>query len=370
VPTPSPTGDGGAGTGLDANVPPVADAGANRTSAPGELVEFDGAASYDPDVTGAWSRGPDLPTQRGLPASAVLGDALYVVAGYQMSAPGADWHPVEGTLVLDAGATGWRALPPIPAPRSRGAGLMFEGRIRVYGGADPVLLDRVDEFDPSNGTWTRIDPMPRNHVVSVASFGGDIYLWDDLMQELWRQVQGAGPWTEMTPPPVGLANGQLVPLGGRLFYPSAHYSPLGALDGMVLASYDPSTGNWTQEPPPTFIRCNQGVVAFRSLLVVLSGEDCRGQIGFVSETEAFDPRTGLWHVLPDIPTPRDEFASGVIRDCIYTAGGSGLDHFLQYQNTEVYCAPLVFEWDFGDGANASGEGANHSYATPGTYTVA
>ena len=31
--------------------------------------------------------------------------------------------------------------------------------------------------------------------------------------------------------------------------------------------------------------------------------------------------------------------------------------------------PYTYEWDFGDGATASGASATHTYAAPGTYTI-
>ncbi|HEV8593956.1 MAG TPA: PKD domain-containing protein, partial [Thermoplasmata archaeon] len=82
-----------------------------------------------------------------------------------------------------------------------------------------------------------------------------------------------------------------------------------------------------------------------------------------------DPRTDTWHLIPPIPTPRDEFAYGVVGDCIYTVGGSGVDFDTQYNVTEVYCASLDYAWDFGDGTGAAGEVVHHTFAAPGTYTV-
>ena len=357
---------------MDANVPPIAEAGPDRTAAPGETLAFDGAASYDPDITGSWSAGPPLPTYRGAPAAAVLGTQLYVIAGYQMSAPGADERAMNATEVLDTDTLQWESRSPIPTARGWTSGLAFDGRIRVFGGKDALARasDVIEEFDPGANTWVALPPLPRRDAsFEVTSLGGDIFAWYDGVQQFWRQEGGSGSWSRAASPAEVLALGQLVEIGGRLYYASLTATPVGIPDGMVLGVYDPGADGWSLLPPPSHIRCNYGGVAFRGLFVLLSGETCRGQAGFVAATEAFDPRSGTWYVLPGIPTPRDEFASGVIGDCIYTAGGSGLDHFLQYQNTEVYCAPLAFEWDFGDGANASGEAANHSYAAPGTYTV-
>ncbi|MGI0149495.1 MAG: PKD domain-containing protein, partial [Thermoplasmata archaeon] len=202
--------------------------------------------------------------------------------------------------------------------------------------------------------------------MNVAELDGYVYLWIDNNEWFFRQPVGGGAWEALASPANFTKYAALVAVGPAIYLVGWKNFPSSA---PILFAYDPPMDEWEERAPPTQIRCNHGAVSLRGLLVAISGETCSGQNGFLPEVEAYDPRTDTWIDMPPIPTPRDEFASGVVGDCIYTAGGSWYDHVVQFDITELYCAPLAFDWDFGDGGTVSGEQAIHAYASPGTYTV-
>jgi PKD repeat protein len=95
----------------------------------------------------------------------------------------------------------------------------------------------------------------------------------------------------------------------------------------------------------------------------------------VDVNEELDPWNGTWASREPMPTRRDEAAIVAVGDGLHVIGGtvdcSGGYSYGPCQLTthEVYTVSLDYQWDFGDGADASGMSVEHAYAAPGVYTV-
>jgi N-acetylneuraminic acid mutarotase len=124
----------------------------------GQKYWSDRVESFDAS-TNRWESQPPLPQSRGDAASAVVGDALYVLGG------GADGPAERSGFVFSAG--NWKADTTItlPEPRRSSAAAVFDGTIYLIGG----LAGTGSEFATATssvwaakpgGGWRTCAPMP------------------------------------------------------------------------------------------------------------------------------------------------------------------------------------------------------------------
>jgi N-acetylneuraminic acid mutarotase len=108
---------------------------------------------FDP-VSGAWSRGPDMPAPRSGAAVAVLDGRIHLLGGR-----GADGRETLQTHISwRPGDDAWRDETALPAPRTGGGATVLDGEIYLIGGgagggflAPFTALDTTDVFDPEQG---------------------------------------------------------------------------------------------------------------------------------------------------------------------------------------------------------------------------
>lgn len=131
---------------------------------------------YDP-TDDQWTPGPDLPQERRRGASAVgvIDEKIYVAGG--VGAGGA----VALFDVLDPTTSVWTELPDLPRDVDHAAFGVVDGTLIVAAGRDSAIsahTDRVELFDPADGTWQTGAPIPtaRGGVAS-AVWDGKLYVF-------------------------------------------------------------------------------------------------------------------------------------------------------------------------------------------------
>jgi N-acetylneuraminic acid mutarotase len=177
----------------------------------------------------------------------------------------------------------WSQVAPMGLPRSdHAAALGSDGRIYVAGGFDGAsVVASAQAYDPSTDSWTSIVPMPspRDEVASATSTDGRIYVF------------GGHDGVTVT--------------------------------GAVVA-YDPATGAWTSAaamPAPRFEHV--AVRAPSGEIYVIGGLDSFDATVPAATVWAFNPATGTWRTLADLPAPRYSAAAAVdSKGLVYVVGGS------------------------------------------------
>ncbi len=171
----------------------------------------------------------------------------------------------------------WRFLGDAPAPRQEVSYVALGGRLYLAAGND---LSQ-QRYDPATDQWQSVKALPASfesvdHVHAVAVDGRIAYIGGLLSWELPFPVIG------------------------------------------TVAIYDPASNTFasgTDMPSP---RAAGGVATWNGLVIYAGG---LGPNGSVARVDAYDPGTGNWTRLADMPRPRDHFQAVVVGDKLYAIGG-------------------------------------------------
>jgi N-acetylneuraminic acid mutarotase len=163
------------------------------SSGPAAWVPVDNAWEYDP-ATDSWKALAPMPTKRGSPVAAAVGDKIYVIGGATLP-PGSKEtavHPARPHTSVgiveeyDPATNSWRARASMPTPRNHATAGAINGKIYVIGGrvgtafisSGSSNVDVVEEYDPSTDAWSAARarmPSARSAMASGV-YNGRIYV--------------------------------------------------------------------------------------------------------------------------------------------------------------------------------------------------
>lgn len=223
----------------------------------------------DPQASPGWDRHADLPDRNSETASAVVGDRLFVVGGFENL-----YGTSRDVFVFDATGGTWSEGPDLPDPRHHAAAVGFFGSVYVSGGGGGVL-----DWDPRD--------------------------------DLWVLSPDREAWQPLEPMPEGRVGHAMVALGESLYVVG------GEGETHDLLVYTPGEG-WERGPEvPGGLRDHVRAVAADDRIYVLGGRD--GDL--TDRVDVFDPTEPSWHEAPPLPEPMSAMAVGVIGDQVHVVGG-------------------------------------------------
>jgi uncharacterized repeat protein (TIGR01451 family) len=223
--------------------------------------------------TGIWSAGSRKPTRAANYGLAQLGGQVYIIGGWDPTAPMAMLDRVE---VYDLAADRWTAAPPLPRPLAGLAATAFGGRVYAFGGRGPEGASRATFiYDPATRTWSEGAPLSADVAYGAAvSVGEAIYV--------------AGGWPART----------------------------------ELLRYDPAGDTWTEVAPMSTGRQSFAMVAAEGFIYVAGGGD---EWAGLNSVERFDPASGTWVELLPLQVGDRAGCSGTYADGrFFVLGGASL----------------------------------------------
>ncbi len=221
----------------------------------------------------AWTTEGNIPGE-GLnaPATAVVGEALYLIGGFGTTTN----RPVATVHRYDLRRKTWSEAAPLPAPRGGHAATVLDGRIHVIGGGNSQsTIDDHSVYDPKTNSWSERARLPRSmgspaaaiHGGRLYSIGGrsgpgdfgDVHIWDPKT-DVWT----AGPSID----PRG--TGGAAVLDGEIYYFGGESQSRSVVLADVLRLRSEATTWATAAPMPT-ARNFARTVVFRGAVYVLGG---------------------------------------------------------------------------------------------------
>jgi N-acetylneuraminic acid mutarotase len=323
------------------NQPPTVDAGPDQTiTLPTDTVTLTATASDDglPNppgtLTTTWSHvsGPTTATftdPNALHTTATLTQAgTYVlrITAHDGELSASD----DVTITVQEGVTvgTWATMPPSSKARQEVAYVQVGGKFYLAGGD---VLHEV--FDPAIGSWTRIASLPQDldHIQGV-TVGGQIYYVGGLLgwpgpnvDTVYIYDPAADAFTMGTPMPRGRGAGGVAVHDGKIYY-AGGLSGSSAETAVAVGwfdAYDPATGTWTQLPDMPTARDHFHAAVVDGKFYAIGGRD-RDINATTSVVEVFDFATGAWQTgRAPLPTPRGGFGAAVLGNEIIIFGGEG-----------------------------------------------
>jgi serine/threonine protein kinase/N-acetylneuraminic acid mutarotase len=228
-------------------------------------------------TTFTWTGLPDMGTARHGMAVAAVGKSVYAIGGSTGVGDGQVTSAAE-SLKLAARKmqpeSQWRSVPDAPTARLQMAFTVLDGKIWIFGGMTKggTGLRTVESFDPQTGAWQPQPslPIPLHHA-TAATYRDEVVV-------------------------IGGASENLAQASNKVF----------ALRG----------GNWVELPSLGHARAAAAAAVVGDTLVVVGGQNSKQ---LVPQTEVFDGES--WTQAADLPTPREHLAAVSDGVYVYTVGG-------------------------------------------------
>jgi len=244
--------------------------------------------AYDP-AEDRWERCADMPTRRS-GTVALKADGRIHVMGGGFKQPNGKFRFLTTVEVYDPEADRWERGPELLQPHDYPAAAHYRGRFYVLGGHHPDAteggpktdpgFDFCERLDPAGGAWERIAPLGQPRFALAAA----------------------------------VLQGRLLTFGGVAFRPEG-------FDNFDLVEvYDPEADRWERHPELRlpWPAAGLGACVADERLYVFGGystDDIHPRCA------CYDPATGRWERLPDMPAPRAAMGVAVLDGVIYLVGG-------------------------------------------------
>ena len=280
-------------------------------------------------VSNTWSELPALPTGRHGLAVAAVDKMVYAIGGAEQPSHTGSTGIGEAMQIpprrLQPSPV-WRELKDAPIARQFAGSTVAGGKLWIAGGlTQDAASAAVYGYDPVIDNWTRGPdlPLPLHHTVAVTYHDEVVVIggWTPANGNLSGQVSGkvlalrGGAWVELPPlshPRVAEAaavvGDKIVVVGGQA-------------DNQLVAPTEVFDGTrWTDAAAIPTPREHLSATTDGTYVYAVGGRNLSSDKN-TAAFERFDPATGAWQTLPNMPTPRGGVAATFVDGRVVAAGG-------------------------------------------------
>jgi serine/threonine protein kinase/N-acetylneuraminic acid mutarotase len=274
-------------------------------------------APRKPQPASEWRSLPDALTARLMMAWTVLGDEIWVAGGMSH---GETLQTVES---YNTRTGQWQARPPLPIPLHHATAATYRGEMVVIGGATENLADASNRvFAFRDGKWTELQSLQHARAAAAAAVVNDKLVvvggQDEKKLVAQTEVFDGNSWTQAADLPTprehlaAVSDGVYVyTLGGRFLSSDENSS--------AFERFDPESGNWEKLANMPTPRGSYGAAFFDGRIVAVGGEEPTRVLDTV---EMYDIATGKWRSLAPIKTPVHGEAVAAVGSTVYVIGGA------------------------------------------------
>nr|MBI1231678.1 galactose oxidase [Cytophagales bacterium] len=197
--------------------------------------------------------------------------------------------------------------------------------------------------------WSMLHPTVEctaRHECAAAAIGDKLYLMGGRgMKPVEAYDPTTNSWEMKAMAPLEMHHYQAVPYKDKIYVIGAftggypHETPV-----PYVYTYDPASDSWMRgdEIPAERRRGAAGVVVYQDKFYIVGGIADGHWADNRDYLDEYDPKTGEWRTLPDLPRVRDHFQAVVVDDKLYAVGGrksfakEGHTFELTYGEVDVY----------------------------------
>ncbi|MGZ5364958.1 MAG: Kelch repeat-containing protein, partial [Mycobacterium sp.] len=277
-------------------------------------------------TTATWTALPDLATGRHGLAVAAVGKTVYAIGGSTSPADSQVTAAAESLKLAPRKpqpAAEWRLLPDAPTARLMSASTVLEGKIYIAGGmlGHAETLDTFESFDPQTGEWQTLPPLPIPlHHAAAAAYRGEVVVLggaSDTVADASNKVFAFrdGKWEELpslqharASPSAAVVDDKLVVVGGQD-------------DKQLVTQTEVFDGeSWTPAADMPTPREHLAAVSDGVYVYAVGGRALSADQN-IAAFERFDPESGNWEKLTNMPTPRGSYGAALVDGRIVAVGG-------------------------------------------------
>jgi N-acetylneuraminic acid mutarotase len=264
-----------------------------------------------------WRSLPDAPSARLMMAWTVLGDEIWIAGGMRH---GETLQTVES---YNTKTEAWQAQPQLPIPLHHATAANYRGEMVVIGGASDNLADASNKvFALRGGKWVDLPPLQHARAAAAAAVVGDklVVVGGQNEKQLVPQTEvfDGQSWTQAADLPTprehlaAVSDGVYVyTVGGRNLSADENSA--------AFQRFDPVSGNWDKLADMPTRRGSYGAAFIDGRIVVVGGEEPTRVLATV---EMYDISNGKWSTLAPIFTPVHGEVVAAVGSTVYCIGGA------------------------------------------------
>ena len=264
-----------------------------------------------------WRSLPDAPTPRLMMAWTVLDDKIWIAGGMS--------HGTTLQIVqsYDPPTGAWQAQPPLPVPLHHATAATYRGEMVVIGGASDELADASNKvYALRGGSWVELPSLTHARAAAAAAVVGDklVVVGGQNAKQLVPQTEvfDGESWKDAADLPTprehlgAVSDGFYVyTVGGRFLSADKNSA--------AFERFDPQSGEWTKLVDMPTPRGSYGATFIDGRIVALGGEE---PTRVLATAEMYDIAEEKWISLPPLPTPRHGEVVATVGDTVYCIGGA------------------------------------------------
>jgi len=273
----------------------------------------------------SWAALPDMGTARHGMAVAAVEKSVYAIGGSTDAGDSQVTSSAESVKLAPRKlqpVSQWRSLPDAPTARLMMASTELDGKIWVAGGLQHgTTLQTVQSFDPQTGTWQTQPPLPIPlHHATAATYRGEVVVIGgatDNIAQASNKVYAlrGGSWVDLPPLGHARAGGAAAVVGEKLVVVG------GQNDKKIVPQTEVFDGNsWKDAGDMPIPREHLAAVSDGTYVYAIGGRFLSADKN-TAEFDRFDPSSGKWTSLVNMPTPRGSYGAAFIDGRIVAVGG-------------------------------------------------
>lgn len=265
-----------------------------------------------------WHTLPDAPTERLMTAWTVLDGKIWLAGGLL----GHD-ETLQTVESYDPAMGVWQPQPSLPIPLHHATAATYRGEMVVIGGASETLAEASNKvFAFRDGRWVELPALQHARAAAGAAVVGDKLVvvggQDDKQIVAPTEVFDGESWTQAADLPTprehlaAVSDGVYVyAVGGRNLSADENSS--------ALDRYDPASGKWEKLADMPSARGSYGAAIIEGRIVAVGGEEPTRVLPTV---EMYDTSSGKWTTVAPLGTPRHGQVVAAVGSTLYCIGGA------------------------------------------------
>ncbi len=289
-------------------------AGNGQITASAEALKL---APRKPQPAPEWRSLPDAPTERLMTAWTVLGDEIWVAGGLRHG----ETLPTVESYNTKTGA--WQERPPLPIPLHHATAATYRGEMVVIGGTSDNLADASNKvFAFRGGKWEELPPLQHARAAAGATVVGDKLVvvggQDHKQLVAPTEVFDGQSWTQAADLPTPREHLAAVSDGVYVYTVGGRNLSADENSG-AFERFDPASGNWDKLADMPTRRGSYGAAFIDGRIVAVGGEEPTRVLATV---EMYDIANKKWTTLAPLNTPVHGQVVAVVGSTLYCIGGA------------------------------------------------